>query len=302
MLGAAMCRLQAQTTRTETLDLFPAFFQCWKEMKAASRETRASRFLELVVKPHRELFDGFAGDVSMERAIEYLNQVEPLVGDIETLHKWIVNNFDGKLANFKKMLPEFEWGGSFVFMPTLFGFDAGGGRMNSKSLLIFGLDTIAKKYGPEADLSVLFSHEFFHLYHGAFHQESAGETRGKSIPLYRLIWVEGLATYASQQLNPRADLTAIFLSATLAASCQDRLKPLANLLLQNLERSEKGPVMEWISGQKRDSEVPPRAGYYFGWRVAKALGRQRSLPELARLPDNEVRSAMTRELRSLVEN
>jgi hypothetical protein len=302
MFGVAASRLGAQTISIEKLDLFPAFFRSWEETKNASREMRAQRFLELVVNPHVDLFDGFAGGVSLERATQYLDQVEPLVPDIETLHGWIGSNFDRNLADFKNALPDFIWSGSVVFMPTLFGFDSGGGQLNGKSFLIFGLDAIAKLHGPRAALSVLFSHELFHLYHAGFHQPKPGEMRGNSIPLYRLVWTEGLASYASQQLNPKADLAAIFLSTTLAASCQDRLKPLAAALLKDLDSTEKGPFMEWMSAQKRTSDVPPRAGYYFGWRAAQALGRQRTLPELARFADDEVRSSMLTELQALARN
>lgn len=86
---------------------------------------RAQRFLELVVNPNVDLFDGFAGPVSSERAMLFLDKVEPLITEIETLHGWIGDSFDRNLEDFKKALPDFTWSGSIVFMPTLFVFDAG---------------------------------------------------------------------------------------------------------------------------------------------------------------------------------
>jgi hypothetical protein len=302
LLGVPLFRLHAQTNQIDTVDVFPAFFQFWKEMETAAREARAARFLDLVVKPHADLFEGFAGTISTERASRYLSQVEPLVPVIKTLHGWVIGNFKGKIADFQKVLPEFEWRGSIVFMPNLFGFDAGLGSIDGKGFLVFGLDMLAKMDGSQADLSVLITHELFHLYHESFHPEWKGQTRGKDIPLYRLVWGDGLATYASRQLNPQATVGAILRSPTLAASCQDRLKPLAGLLLQNLDNNENAPFMEWMSGRARGSDVPPRAGYYFGWRIAQELGRQQPLPELARLSDAKVRSAMARELHSLIEH
>ncbi len=300
LFGVSARMIQAQATVTvEKIDLIPVFLRCWTDLTANSPQIWARRFVDQVVTPHAELFSGFTGEVTVERAAQYLDRVESLVGDIRTLHKWIAEGFDGKLDDFRKHLPDFKWSGSIVFMPTLFGFDAGGGQMNGKSYLIFGLDTIAKVYGPNADLSVLFAHEFFHLYHGSFHQPRQGEVRGRTIPLFRLVWTEGLATYASQQLNPGAGLAAIFLSPTLASSCEGNLKALSTALLQDLDSTERGPVMEWMSGQTRISDVPPRAGYYFGWRVAQSLGREMSLPQLARLTDNEVHKAILTELRSL---
>jgi len=57
--------------------------------------------------------------------------------------------------------------------------------------------------------------------------------------------------------------------------------------------------MEWMSGQTRSSDVPPRAGYYFGWRVATALGKGRSLREMVRLRDEDVHAGIVRELQKL---
>jgi uncharacterized protein YjaZ len=155
--------------------------------------------------------------------------------------------------------------------------------------------------GPQADLAVLISHELFHIYHSSFHPGWSGQSRGKDIPLYRLVWSEGLATYASQQLNPQATQAAIFRSVALASSCQEHLRSLAGSLVESLDSTQKAPFMEWMSGQARSSGVPPRAGYYFGWRIAAAAGRDRSLQKLARLSDSEVRGAMVRELQQLQE-
>lgn len=264
-----------------------------------SSEMRADRFLQLVVKPNIDLYDAFTGTVSLARATRYIDRVKPLVPAIDSLHGWVVGDFDAKLASFQKELLDFKWEGSVVFMPNLFGFDAGGGSVNDNDVLVFGLDSIAKMDGPQADLSVLISHELFHIYHSSFHPEWKGQSRGKDIPLHRLVWGEGLATYASQQLNPKAIQAAIFRSATLASACQEHLRFLAGSLLESLNSTEKAPFMEWMSGQARSSDVPPRAGYYFGWRVAAALGRDRSLRDLARLSDSDVRGARVQELQRL---
>ena len=299
LVGASTYRLRAQTGSITRIDLFPAFLRVCQETNVLSSETRANRFLQLVVTPNLDLYDAFTGTVSLERATRYVERVQPLVPVIEDLHNWVGADFDAKLARFQKELPDFQWEGSVVFMPNLFGFDAGGGPVHGKDVLVFGLDTIAKMDGPQADLSALISHELFHIYHSSFHPEWKGHNRGNDIPLYRLVWGEGLATYASQQLNPKAAQTAVFRSATLVSSCQEHIQSLAGSLLENLDSTQKTPFMEWMSTQARSSEVPPRAGYYFGWRVAAVLGRNRSLRDLARLSDSEVRGAMVRELHTL---
>jgi hypothetical protein len=60
-----------------------------------------------------------------------------------------------------------------------------------------------------------------------------------------------------------------------------------------LDSTDKELMMEWMSGQAGSSDVPPRAGYYFGWRFATALGKTRTLPQLADFPDAQVRTAIS---------
>ncbi|HZS55310.1 MAG TPA: hypothetical protein VFA65_12980 [Bryobacteraceae bacterium] len=296
---SARASFRAQVKERPKIDLFPQFLALWEQKDIGSSEVRASRFLELVVEPHRNLYDAFVGTISIERAIRYIEKVDPLVPVIKSLHGWVADDFHQRLTSFQQKLPGFELRSSVVFMPTLFGFDAGGGSVNGTDFLIFGLDTIAKIDGLHADPSVLIAHELFHGYQASFHPEWSGKERGKNIPLYKLVWGEGIATYASQQLNPGASEMAIFRSSTLVASCKARLRSLASLLLEELDDTGKTPFMEWMSGQSRSFDVPPRAGYYFGWRVAAELGRSRSLTELARLDDDYVKMAMSHSLQSL---
>jgi Predicted Zn-dependent protease (DUF2268) len=301
LLGAGLRITSAQTTsRIPKVDLFPAFFQLWQEPDVVSPTSRAGRFLRSVVQPNAELYDAFTGPISLARATRYIERVEPLLPAIRTLHRRVDSGFDTEIAHLQKLLPDLTWRGTLIFMPNLFGFDAGGGPLNGKDILIFGLDTIARNDGPEADLAVMTSHEVFHHYHASFHPDWKSQQRGVDAPLYELVWKEGLATYASQQLNPTTRLSTIFNDPALAPSCEANVPALASRLLKNLDSTDKELMMEWMSGHARSSDVPPRAGYYFGWRFATALGKTRTLPQLADFPDAQVRTALIPWLEQLV--
>jgi hypothetical protein len=171
LLVGGACDLKAQTTAIPSIDLFPSFLQFWEDSSGLPQNARAERFLAKVVQPHLDLFEGFVGPISAERATRYLDQVEPLVPAIQSLHSWVTKEFGRKATALQKELPDFQWRGSVVFMPNLFVFNAGGGSLGGKDFLIFGLDTIARTDGPHADLSVLITHELFHLYQASFHPE-----------------------------------------------------------------------------------------------------------------------------------
>ncbi len=181
LLGSGCCRLKRRRLRFRRSICFLHSFSLWNETNRIPSETRAGRFLRFVVQPNIDLYDAFTGTVSLERATRYIERVEPLVTAIDSLHSWVAADFDTKVAAFQRELPDFTWQGSIVFMPNLFVFDAGGGSVNGKDVLVFGLDTIAKMDGPRADLSVLISHELFHIYHSSFHSE----WNGQSLTSYR---------------------------------------------------------------------------------------------------------------------
>jgi hypothetical protein len=274
LIGAGLRFTLAQTTNSiPKMDLFPAFFQLWQEPDVVSPTSRAERSLQSVIQPNAELYDAFTGPISVERATRYIERVEPLLPAIRTLHRWVDSGFDTEIAHLQKLLPDLNWRGTLIFMPNLFGFDAGGGPLNGKDILIFGLDTIARNDGPEADLAVMTSHEVFHHYHASFHPDWKNQHRGVDAPLYQLVWREGLATYASQQLNPTARLSTIFNDPALAPSCESNVPALASRLLKNLDGTDKELMMEWMSDQVRSSDVPPRAGYYFGWAICNRTGQ-----------------------------
>ncbi|MEJ7604905.1 MAG: hypothetical protein WKF37_01215 [Bryobacteraceae bacterium] len=99
--------LNAHTPMVPKIDVFPAFLRLWQDENVVSVTASASRFLQLVVKPQADLYDGFVGNVTVERATQYIEQIEPLVPAIRSLHRWILNTYDARVTAFQKQLPEF---------------------------------------------------------------------------------------------------------------------------------------------------------------------------------------------------
>jgi hypothetical protein len=176
-------------------------------------------------------------------------------------------------------------------MLSLGRFDAKIPSQHPDSLLI-GLDGLARFHGTDAPLGVILSHELFHLYH---FQINPLPKNPDDLPLYRLLWQEGLAVYASQQLNPGASLGDVLLDPRLAAQGPASIPTEAKRLLTCLDSREDIVAAHFLA-KSENGEVPGRIGYLIGYDVVARLAKNRSISSLARLRDPGLRFTFRREV------
>jgi hypothetical protein len=174
-------------------------------------------------------------------------------------------------------------------MLSLFQFDAKIPSEHPDSLLI-GLDGLARFHGTDAPLAVILSHEFFHLYH---FQVNPLPKNPDDLPLYRLLWQEGLAVYASQQLNTGASLADVLLDPRLAANGPALVPAEAKLLLLRLDTTDDINAAHFLA---KSENGEGRIGYLIGYDVVTRLAQKRSLSALVRLRDPGLRFAFHREV------
>lgn len=278
------------------------FWKFWEKGEKADIPTRTKLFREIVINPHKEIFLGFTGEISDEDFAPYFKAMPKFVPKLRKITDKLDKDLPAQLAKFKETFPDMSWNGTVVFMPNFGQTDSGGGAINGKGYQIFGVDTIAFEYGENADLSVLFSHELFHLYFGQFHPELGKNREKGEIPLYLLIWNEGLATYASQKLNPKATVDQLFLTNPTAKESAPILPKLAKKVLGNFDSGEKEIWQPFLAAQKISDEIPPRSGYYVGYKIAEELGKKMSLQKLAELTGKDLQKKMKQVLAKLAKS
>ncbi|HEX4534857.1 MAG TPA: hypothetical protein VH000_11545, partial [Rhizomicrobium sp.] len=106
------------------------------------------------------------------------------------------------------------------------------------------------------------------------------------------MWEEGLATYISQRMNPSLPAQQVLWFPTdIVARMQAPgvMVRAAKLMLENFDKSDSAHSLFFESGHST-SGLPPRAGYYMGYRMAVELGRDHSLAWLARLHPADVKT------------
>jgi hypothetical protein len=287
--------LTAEAGLIKTFDLVPSLFHCFDAFPT-EKQQRVRLFADEVIQSHPEIYrrpDVFKTDPpTLEK---YLDQVTPYLSAIRKIHARFIKECEPIEESFCARFPDFNGSQAEIYlMLSLFRFDGKIPHDNPRALFL-GLDGLAKFHGASVPLDVILSHELFHLYH---FQVNALPAPIDTIPLYRLIWQEGLATYASASLNPKATMADVLLDPRLARDGPKYVPAVARALLTQLESTDDEATARYLS-YRRGSEIPSRMGYLIGYNIVARLAPTRSLTELARLRGQRLLSLMREQVRSL---
>jgi hypothetical protein len=260
------------------------------------KESRARLFAQSVIQPHPEVYDRpqiFRTDTtSLE---QYLGVLPAYLPAIKQIHERFQEQYQPIEANFLKEFPDFDCSKARVFlMLSLFRFD---GKIphDNPHLLLLGLDGLARFHGADTRLSVILSHELFHLYH---FQVNPLPRNIDDVALYRLVWQEGLATYVSKQLNPDASLADVLLDPRLAQEGPRHIPVVARDLVTQLESVDDATTARYLS-YWRGGQIPARMGYLIGYEIARKMAVTKSVHELARLRGQTLLNLIRREIQNL---
>jgi hypothetical protein len=287
--------LTAEAGLIKTFDLVPSLFHCFDAFPT-EKQQRVRLFADEVIQSHPEIYrrpDVFKTDPpTLEK---YLDQVTPYLSAIRKIHARFIKECEPIEESFCARFPDFNRSQAEIYlMLSLFHFDGKIPHDNPRALFL-GLDGLAKFHGASVPLDVILSHELFHLYH---FQVNALPAPIDTIPLYRLIWQEGLATYASASLNPKATMADVLLDPRLARDGPKYVPAVARALVTQLESTDDEATARYLS-YRRGSEIPSRMGYLIGYDIVARLAPTRSLTELARLRGQRLLSLMREQVRSL---
>lgn len=297
VLVASVVSTLGQGNSYETVNIMEDFWRFWESSKSADEATQIKNFRHMVIAPHAEIFAGFTGERSDEDLAKYMKQIARLIPRMQNVNSRLGAELPMHEAKFLKAFPDMKWKGRVVFMPNYGVTDSGTGRMNDVDYLVFGVDTIAAKYGENADLAALFHHELFHMYHSQAVAEFKGKSRENGeVPLYWLVWGEGLATYVSHRLNPGATIEQILLTKGLAEQTDAAMPRFAREIRANIDSGDPNIWKPFMAAAANDKGIPPRSGYYIGYLIASELGKNTSLQKLARLSGDDLKKKMIKAL------
>jgi uncharacterized protein YjaZ len=182
-------------------------------------------------------------------------------------------------------------------MISLGHMDGAGRVVGTSPALVLGVEMIDRIETP-AQMPVFFAHELFHRYN--YRVAGFSDDPGDHQPIWRTLWAEGLATYVSAKLNPDRPLSdAMLFPPDLAERAAPQIERLARALRDN-DAPNPGLYAEYFEVGSTKSGIPPRAGYYVGYRVASLAAREYSLYRLAHLRGPALHRDINRWLDELV--
>jgi hypothetical protein len=280
----------------EIIDLIPQAMQVLGG-RAANEADRATRVLEAILKSNPQVYQRpQLWELNQKTAQDYVRKVLDYETAIEHLHLRFQREEPLVLAKFCRAFPDFAPGRTKIYlMLSLFRFDAKVPSDHPDSLLL-GLDGLARFHGSNPPLAVMLSHEFFHLYH---FQVNPLPRNPDEIPLYRLLWQEGLAVYASRQLNPGTSLADALLDPQLAAESRGTITGEAKRLLLCLDSRDDDVAAHFLA-KSEGGTGPGRIGYLIGYEIVAYLADKKPLSALVRLRDPGLRFTFRRELNRLI--
>jgi hypothetical protein len=211
--------------------------------------------------------------------------VPPLTAErLAALGSVVGPQFARQQRRFMQTFTDFSCDTTVEFGVSLLKFDGHPVEFGGRRYLLFGVDIIAMLHDP-ADMPAFFDHEIFHLYQ---RQVMGLRAPQGEAPAWWTMWMEGLATYVSQRMNPGLDAQQVFWYPRdmVARMEQDRARA-ARLMLRDIDKTGSDGD-RWFLASASVEGLPIRAGYYLGYLFAKSEGDGRSLSQLARMAPRQI--------------
>ena len=273
-------------------DLMPAYQKFAAETVALSPEERATVFLRDIAAKYPDYYapEIYGNEAKLqERAVRFFDPVKraaaipsqpPLTEDhLAAMARTVGPQLLREQRRFIATFRDFQCATTVELGVSLLKFDGHPALIGGRQHLLFGVDLIALLHGPQ-DMPSFFDHEIFHIYHK---QLIAAQLPKGEEPAWVTLWIEGLATYVSQRMNPGLDAQQVlWFPRDMVARMQIEGPRAARLLLRDLDKT--GPEGErWFLMGTQVEGLPDRAGYYLGYLFAKSIGDSVELPTLARM-------------------
>lgn len=282
LCAAIACR--AATPVLEVHSLAKDFVSFWDATQSMSPAERTEAFKRQVGARFPEFYgvQRYGGKRSQEQQDQIIARALAEFGPGRQAYLDKVAKFDADLprhvTTFKATFPDFRPHVAVYFLHSLGEMDGGTREFNGRNYLIFGADLMARLHGGD-DEAAFFDHELFHIHQDVKSPECPGQG------MWQPLWREGLATYVSKVMNPRAnekELLLDFPPGSLSLTKARLHESFAQLetVLDNADEKNYSPL---FNTAEDGSALAPRRGYYLGYLVAQEIGRGRDLPALARL-------------------
>lgn len=194
---------------------------------------------------------------------QFWNEVVPRLSTLKQTSSTAVQRvLDGRTA-FKNVFADFDPQTDY-YLTVAFSFHGKATELNGQTILALGLENYASN---EPELDITIAHEQFHLHHFKTFSASGG--------LYRGVWTEGMAVYASEVVVPGHDLTEYLgFTAERISQMHELFDDLTQNILANMSTTDQTIKRAYLGAEDNSTWIPPGSGYYIGYYLVKDLVEQ----------------------------
>jgi hypothetical protein len=288
---SATVTTQAASGPCRYTDLMPAYRKFAIRTANFSPQDRAAAFQKEIAARYPDYYarEVYGDETKLQaRAVRFFDPVKraafiPGVQPLSEAHLLEIGSMIGpefvrQQRRFIQTFADFQCAATVEFGVSLMMFDGHPVDFGGKPHLLFGVDVIAAVHDA-ADMPSFFDHEIFHIYHK---QVIAAQLPKGDDPAWVTMWIEGLATYVSQRMNPQLDAQQVlWFPRDMVTRMKTEAPRAATLLLRDIDKTGSEADRWFLMGTQVEG-LPDRAGYYLGYLFAKSLGEGVGLPSLAR--------------------
>jgi hypothetical protein len=276
------------------INLIPDFIHYHEQARDRNLAGRVHRWNTLLEAKHPAFFND-----SIYRALQgaererykmscirrFWAEMPPLLPKLGAMHRGVERQLRATIETFRSTFPDFNPSRDY-YLTIAFSYRGKVMGVGGKDAFALGLEQLADG-GPQVPITI--AHELFHLYHF--------QTFDCGWGLYRTLWAEGMAVYASAVLVPGHAMSAYLqFPPEKMNRCEQLLPTLAKGLKEHLGSGQRRVKRLYFGAEANDAGIPPEAGYYVGLLIVQRLARESSLAKLARLRPSAVYPILEREL------
>ncbi len=268
------------------------YVEVLKTADSSGLDEAAHLFHESIVARNRDLYERLLGRVDVNRLKKHLKDDAPsLARTIDVLSDAGRETISRHWKAFSTLFPDIDGDRLSIYtIPSLGMFEAQSRPVGDNYVIMLGVDEIANRARGKID-SVLLHHELFHIYHYQTNPFVNGGAkgffeRGELPAVYLLLWVEGLATFASRTLNSDATNSRIYFSDSLFDETESRMPFLLKRLSDTLESNSIEDIAGFFYFASEDERIPKDCGYVIGEQLVLEVAKRHSLNEMAAMQES----------------
>lgn len=263
-------------------NLMPGFWHFWEAANGRPPDQQLQSWESLYIQPNSKVFADLAAPCAKHLTPEalkrdYFPTLSEYISQIHSIENSMPALIEKTRLGFVKVFPDMRWSGEIYIMASAGCFNGRSQQIQGRDALLLGLDDIAELH--ETNLPPLLDHELFHRYQHAFFPFEPERNE----PLWVRLWAEGMATYVSRKLNPSAtNMDTLWIDDAHVKELDSRIANIAADFLNHFaSTSPRQASLYFLDDESKDPNIPARAGYYLGLRVAERLGKKYSVQEMA---------------------